>query len=78
MNGGRLVDLISVEDALNRILKSFSTKPAEYSHLLESYGRIVSQDISALTDLPPFTNSSMDGFAVVAEDLIHATQATPV
>jgi molybdopterin molybdotransferase len=73
-----LTDLISVDDALSRILNSFSTKPEEYTHLLESYHRIVSRDITALSDLPPFTNSSMDGFAVIAEDLMNPSPTSPV
>ncbi len=36
--------------------------------LRESVGRVLSEDITADTDLPPFDRSQMDGYAVIAED----------
>jgi molybdopterin molybdotransferase len=38
---------------------------------------VLAQDILATNDLPPFDNSSMDGFAVRAEDVTHATTTSP-
>jgi molybdopterin molybdotransferase len=38
---------------------------------------VLAQDIRAANDLPPFDNSSMDGFAVRAADLQGATAASP-
>lgn len=73
-----MTDLISVDDALDRILKNFYPKPEEYCNLHNAYGRIISRDIAALSDLPPFTNSSMDGFAVISADVAAATRSDPV
>jgi molybdopterin molybdotransferase len=42
-----------------------------------SAGRILAEDLSAPGDLPPFDNSSMDGFAVRAEDTRGATKDHP-
>ena len=73
-----MTDLISVDDAINRILNSISSKGEELSVLMDSYGRYLSRDVRALTDLPPFTNSSMDGFAVIASEIKTASPSLPV
>lgn len=46
--------------------------------LLDAQGCTLSEDVSATWDLPPFTNSSMDGYAVRSDDVAGATKATPV
>lgn len=46
--------------------------------LLGAYNRIVAEDIIAPSSLPPFPNSSMDGYAVHAEDITRASQESPV
>jgi len=38
---------------------------------------VLATDVAAQNDLPSFDNSSMDGFAVIAADLAHATPASP-
>lgn len=43
-----------------------------------AYHRILAQTITAPTPLPPFANSSMDGYAVRVEDTAHASQNNPV
>ncbi len=73
-----MTDLISVENALDRILNNFYPKPEELCNLQDAYGRIISRDITALSDLPPFTNSSMDGFAVITADVASATRSHPI
>lgn len=45
--------------------------------LEESYGRIVSEDIFSLEDLPAFPRSTVDGFAVKAPDTFGATEGLP-
>ena len=39
---------------------------------------ILAEDITAGIDLPPFTNSGMDGFAVIAQDTATASEQNPV
>ncbi|MCL4250067.1 MAG: molybdopterin molybdotransferase MoeA [Anaerolineae bacterium] len=70
-------DLLSVDDALARILKDFARLPAESVPLLDAHQRVLVDDLIAEHDLPSFANSSMDGYAVRAADLIHATQEAP-
>lgn len=71
-------DLLSVQDALTRILGQINTLPTEAIPLLGAYQRILAQTITAPTSLPTFPNSSMDGYAVRAEDIAHASKDNPV
>ena len=41
-------------------------------------GLILAKSITAYNDIPSFTNSAMDGFAVISDDLIDATKTVPV
>ncbi|MBI5669346.1 MAG: molybdopterin molybdotransferase MoeA [Chloroflexi bacterium] len=70
--------LLSVDEALERILSSLSPLPAERAPLLQCLGRALAEDIRAETNYPPFPNSSMDGYAVRAEDVATASAGTPV
>lgn len=74
----QLADLLNVDVALERILGSFHQLPAETLHLAEILGRVLAEDITAETDVPPFPNSSMDGYAVRAVDVASASQEHPV
>ena len=60
----KLADLLSVEDARAQILERFSRLPAETVSLADARGRVLADDVVAPRDVPPFANSSMDGFAV--------------
>lgn len=46
--------------------------------LLESYGRILAEDIAALVDHPSLDNSAMDGYACKLEDTLSASDENPV
>ena len=61
--------MISVSEALQRLVSSFSSVDIEEVPLLQAAGRILSTEIKSDINLPLFTNSSMDGFAVRAEDV---------
>ncbi len=61
--------MISVEQALIRILGAFSPLPSETVSLTEALGRILAEDVSAALTQPPHDVSAMDGFAVRAADL---------
>jgi molybdopterin molybdotransferase len=41
-------------------------------------GRVLAAEVRAEEDVPPFTRSSVDGFAVIADDVHGATAAAPV
>jgi len=61
-------ELLSVEDALARILERARPLSPEPVALGSAAGRVLSEAALARTDLPPFPSSAMDGFAVRAED----------
>ncbi|MDX2138538.1 MAG: molybdopterin molybdotransferase MoeA [Chloroflexota bacterium] len=71
-------DLLSVDEALTRILQDFQCLPAEASALESAHGRTLADDVIASHDLPPFANSSMDGYAVRSDDVRTASQDAPV
>ncbi len=70
------MSLLSVQEARERILSHFQAVEAESLPLSACAGRVLAADIIA-SDLPPFDNSSVDGFAALAADLAGASAATP-
>lgn len=70
--------LMSVDEAGAYILQHISPLPAEELPLTACLGRVLAQDIVAPADIPPFANSAMDGYAVVAADTRPASPENPV
>jgi molybdopterin molybdotransferase len=62
----RMPDLISIDEARERVLAATRPLPAEDVPLAEALGRVLAEDARAEGDLPPFDSSAMDGYAVVA------------
>ncbi|MCK4976422.1 MAG: molybdopterin molybdotransferase MoeA [Anaerolineales bacterium] len=71
-------ELVSVTEARHRLLESFGVLDAEIVPLKGAVGRVLAQPLTSELDLPPFTNSSMDGFAVQSMDVSSAKPAQPV
>ena len=71
-------DLITVEDHLERILRGVGPLEAYDQPIVESLGLPLHENFIAPVDLPRFDNSSMDGYAVRAEDVKGATPEAPV
>jgi len=59
---------ISITKALNIIYEKVSKLSNETIPIEDSLGRVVSNDYSAVFDLPRFDNSAMDGYAVKLND----------
>jgi molybdopterin molybdotransferase len=53
--------MISVDEALNKILSHIRPLGSEKVSLLDALGRVIAEDICAPRDIPPFDNSGMDG-----------------
>lgn len=70
------MELLSVRDARERILKHFQPVGTQTLALEECAGRVLATDILS-TDLPIFDNSSVDGFAIVAADASGASRQEP-
>ena len=63
-----MAELLSLEEALERILERVTPLGPEGVELAAASGRVLAEDARAAVDLPPFPSSAMDGFAVRSED----------
>jgi molybdopterin molybdotransferase len=63
-----MAELLSLEEALERILERVKPLGAEAVELSAAAGRVLAEDARAAVDLPPFPSSAMDGFTVRSED----------
>ncbi|MDH4266305.1 MAG: molybdopterin molybdenumtransferase MoeA, partial [Deltaproteobacteria bacterium] len=70
--------IFSVEEALERVLSPFQPLPPERIPILETLGRVVTEDVVADMDIPPLANTAMDGYAVRSEDTVRASRKNPV
>lgn len=70
--------MISVEEALERILSYVSLLPVEEKPILDALGQVVAEDIVSGIDIPPLDNTAMDGYAVRAADTAGAEEHSPV
>jgi molybdopterin molybdotransferase len=68
----------SVHEASNRILSGITALGVENVPLRDSLGRVLAADAVSPIEHPPWDNSSMDGYAVRAVDIVSATVAHPV
>jgi molybdopterin molybdotransferase len=64
--------MISVRDALDRVLQGLPRLGGEQVALAAARGRVLAAAIQAPRDVPPFRNSAMDGYAVRAADVTGA------
>ena len=69
--------LLNVSEAQQRMLAAFNPLSPETVTLAEAAGRVLAGPITALFDLPPFSNSSMDGFAIRAIEVAAASSDQP-
>ncbi len=74
----RSADWLDVEPALERVMSAAVPLGSERLPVLESLGRSLAEDIVAEAELPPWTNSAMDGYAVLGADVRGASATTPV
>jgi molybdopterin molybdotransferase len=70
--------LMSIADARRLLFERFQPLPLEKVPIEEADGRVLGEDVTAVMDLPPFANSSVDGFAVRAREVASAAPAAPV
>ncbi len=70
--------MISVDEALNRILSYVGVLAPEEKPLVEALGQVLAEDVASSFDIPPLDNTAMDGYAVRAGDTVGATPDAPV
>jgi molybdopterin molybdotransferase len=61
--------MIAVEEAIHRILDQIRPLGKERLNILQSFGRVLGEDIIAPRNIPPWNNSAMDGYAVRWQDI---------
>jgi len=72
---------VSVEEALQLIYENVQATSSEIVPIESALGRVLSQNVEATHNLPPFDNSAMDGYAVTMGDagrivkVVHTTFA---
>ena len=62
-------DMLSVEEARERILALVPVLEAEERPLLETLGQVLVEGAVSTFDIPPWDNSAMDGYAVRYQDV---------
>ena len=70
--------LQSVESYLSDVLAAIRPLPPRELRLDEAGGAVLAEDVTAAWPLPPFDNSGMDGYAVLAADIAAAAPEQPV
>ncbi|MDQ6694095.1 MAG: molybdopterin molybdotransferase MoeA [Chloroflexota bacterium] len=69
---------VSVAEALDGILAEFAPLPAVSVALARALGLVLAEEVYSDIDIPPFDNSSMDGYAVKSQDTAGADNDKPV
>jgi molybdopterin molybdotransferase len=69
--------LISVEQALEKVLEHIEVLGAEEAPILGCLGQVLAEDVFSEINIPPLDNSAMDGYAVRAADTKGASRKSP-
>ena len=70
--------MLKIADASERILADIKPLEIEMVPLRQALGRVLAEDISATVTMPPWSNSSMDGYAVRSADITPVMTGTKV
>lgn len=70
--------MITVEEALQRILSNVNALEPETKDILDCLGQVLAEDIRSEVTIPPLDNSAMDGYAVRFEDIREASESNKV
>jgi molybdopterin molybdotransferase len=69
---------IPIAEAVKKIMAYQLNGSTEHIPIEESYGRYLSEDLAATSDVPHFDRAPYDGFAVRSEDTLDASLTNPV
>ena len=70
--------MISVEEALAKVLSYIKVLDTVETPLLQCLGQVLAENVYASIDVPPKDNSAMDGYAINSKDASAATASSPV
>jgi molybdopterin molybdotransferase len=71
-------DWISVAEARDIVITAVAPLDSEVCAIGNAVGRVLAEKVISPIDLPRWTNSGMDGFALRAADVVGASKETPV
>ncbi len=69
--------MISVEDALTKVLSHFRILEPERKPILDCLGQVLAEDVVSKINIPPYNSSAMDGYAVRYDDIKNASEFNP-
>ncbi|MCX6098061.1 MAG: molybdopterin molybdotransferase MoeA [Caldiserica bacterium] len=69
--------MLNIEEALKAILDHATPLTPVTMALDDAADLVLAEDVMARGNVPPFANSAMDGFAVIAADIQQASESTP-
>jgi molybdopterin molybdotransferase len=69
--------VVTVAEAVERVLAGVQPLAAERTPLLDALGRVLATPVVAPLTLPPWDNSAMDGYAVRSGDIVNASPSQP-
>lgn len=71
--------LISLDEARRRIEKYLHPQPLGTVDvpLIDAVGRVLAKNVTSPVNVPPFNRSTVDGYAVIAEDTFRADEDSP-
>ena len=69
--------MISVEQALEKILSYVDVLEDEEGSILDCLGQVLAEDVYSTVTIPPLDNSAMDGYAVQSRDTRGASKESP-
>lgn len=73
-----MTDLLPIREAQEKILATFNTRSPETCKVERALHRVIAETIISPIALPPFNNSSMDGYAVRISEVSSASPSIPV
>ena len=76
-HGHRHADMLSVEDAYERIMAYFNPLDVEEKSALDALGQVLADDVVSPFYLPPLDNSAMDGYAILQSDIVGVSPDSP-
>lgn len=69
--------VLTYQDARQLIINHFPTREIEYLPLEKCHNRILALDLTSPEDMPAFNRSTVDGYAVRAEDTFGSSESLP-
>ena len=61
--------MLTVAEASERILADIRPLDVETVAIRQALGRVLAEDVAATVTMPPWSNASMDGYAVRSADI---------